>query len=74
MPLPSVVVIISFSEVDDFNFGVCNMQPAPWSIGQFDNWFCTRTVYIKFPNSVDPDEVAHNEPPELDLPCLPSVL
>ena len=25
-------------------------------------------------NSVDPDEVAHNEPPHLDLHCLPSSL
>ena len=28
---------------------------------------------VKFANSVDLDEVAHNEPPHLDLPCLPSV-
>ena len=28
----------------------------------------------KFANSVDPDEVAHNEPPHLDLHCLPSSL
>ena len=28
----------------------------------------------KFTNSVDPDEVAHNEPPHLDLHCLPSSL
>ena len=25
-------------------------------------------------NRVDPDEVAHNEPPHLDLHCLPSLL
>ena len=25
----------------------------------------------KFANSVDLDEVAHNEPPHLDLHCLP---
>ena len=24
-----------------------------------------------FANSVDPDEVAHHEPPHLDLHCLP---
>ena len=29
---------------------------------------------IEFANSVDPDEVAHNEPPHLDLHCLPSNL
>ena len=27
-----------------------------------------------FANSVDPDEVAHNEPPHLDLHCFPSSL
>ena len=27
---------------------------------------------VEFANSVDPDEVAHNEPPHLDLHCLPS--
>ena len=26
---------------------------------------------VKFTNSIDPDEVAHNEPPHLDLHCLP---
>ena len=29
---------------------------------------------VVFANSVDPDEVAHNEPPYLDLHCLPSSL
>ena len=28
----------------------------------------------KFANNVDPDKVAHNEPPHLDLHCLPSSL
>ena len=28
----------------------------------------------KFANNVDPDEVAHNEPPHQDLHCLPSSL
>ena len=27
---------------------------------------------VKFENSVDPDEAAHNELPHLDLHCLPS--
>ena len=26
---------------------------------------------IRFANSVDPDETAHNEPSHLDLHCLP---
>ena len=29
---------------------------------------------IEFANSLGPDEVAHNEPPHLDLHCLPSSL
>ena len=29
---------------------------------------------IEFANSIDPDEVAHHEPPHLDLLCLPSRL
>ena len=29
---------------------------------------------VEFVNRVDPDEVAHNEPPHLDLHCLPSSL
>ena len=28
----------------------------------------------EFSNSIDPDEVAHKEPPHLDLQCLPSSL
>ena len=33
-----------------------------------------RMKIAEFANSVDPDEVAHNEPPHLDLHCLPSSL
>ena len=29
---------------------------------------------VEFRNSVDPDEVPHNEPLHLDLHCLPSSL
>ena len=32
------------------------------------------TQIAEFANSVDLDEVAHNEPPHLDLHCLPSTL
>ena len=32
------------------------------------------TKTAEFANSVDLDEVAHNEPPHLDLHCLPSSL
>ena len=33
-----------------------------------------RSKVTEFANSIDPDEVAHNEPPHLDLDCLPSNL
>ena len=29
---------------------------------------------LEFANSIDPDEVAHDEPPHLDLHCLPCSL
>ena len=32
------------------------------------------TKIAEFANSIDLDEVAHNEPPHLDLRCLPSSL
>ena len=32
------------------------------------------TKIVEFANSVDLDEVAQNEPPHLDLQCLPSSL
>ena len=34
----------------------------------------TQTKIAEFANSVDLDEVAHHEPPHLDLHCLPSSL
>ena len=38
------------------------------------NFLHSETKIAKFANSVDLDEVAHNEPPHLDLHCLPSSL
>ena len=32
------------------------------------------TKIAEFANCIDLDEVAHNEPPNTDLPCLPSCL
>ena len=32
------------------------------------------TTIAEFANTVDPDEMAHNEPSHLDLQCLPSSL
>ena len=34
----------------------------------------TAMTILKFANSIDPDEVAHDELPHLDLYCLPSYL
>ena len=36
------------------------------------NSLSTRDENSEFANSIDLDEVAHNELPHLDLPCLPS--
>ena len=36
--------------------------------------FNTSSTLTKFSNSVDPDEAAHDEPPHLDLHCLPAGL
>ena len=36
--------------------------------------YVPETKIAEFANSVDLDEVAHNEPPHADLPCLPSCL
>ena len=36
----------------------------------FDNILRARNEKVEFANSVDPDEVAHNEPPHLNLHCL----
>ena len=38
------------------------------------NSLTTRDEIAEFANSVDLDEVTHNEPPHLDLHCLPSSL
>ena len=38
------------------------------------NLLSTRDENTEFANSIDLDEVAHNEPPHLDLHCLPSSL
>ena len=34
--------------------------------------FVSYKYIAEFANSVDLDEVAHNEPPQLDLRCVPS--
>ena len=49
-------------------FNACSIQ-----IGMF-NSLTTSDENTEFANSVDLDEMAHNEPPHLDLRCLPSSL
>ena len=41
---------------------------------QFCLWLVPETKIAEFANSVDLGEVAHNEPPHLDLHCLHSSL
>ena len=54
-------------------------EPMP-SLQIFDdatttvNSSSTKMKIDNFSNSVDHNEVAHNEPPHLDLQCLPSCL
>ena len=38
------------------------------------NFKAQRTLIVKFANSDDPDEVANQKQPKLDLHCLPSRL
>ena len=47
-----------------------------WEIDicKFKTLLQPETKIAEFANSVDLDEVAHNEPPHLDLHCLPSSL
>ena len=44
------------------------------SLLQEPTFTALKTKMVKFANSVDPDEVAHNEPPHLVIHCLPSSL
>ena len=65
----------------DYNFALVYVSPT------FDNWLIlshrwiftlTRktpnTTIADFANTLDPDEMAHNELSHLDLQCLPSIL
>ena len=49
-------------------------QTTKLSSAKFQNMLCPRISYREFKdlreNSAGPDEVAHNEPPHLDLHCL----
>ena len=63
----------------------CGDNPVRASQGShfwsFSQWASTlyslstsETKIAEFANSIDLDEVAHNEPPHLDLHCMPSRL
>ena len=41
-------------------------------IKHVSNFSIPETKIAEFVHGVNPDEVAHNEPPRLDLHCLPS--
>ena len=51
-----------------------------WLVAGMIAYLDTLTLYLpvtkiaEFANSVDLDEVAHNEPPHQDIHCLPSSL
>ena len=55
--------------------GSTNVKVFIWQMGT-----CKLTLKVpetkiaEFANRVDLDEVAYNEPPHIDLPCLPSSL
>ena len=61
---------------------LCDLQSLhTMSMYLFDSWLLgflslslPVTKIAEFANSVNLDEVAHNEPPHLDLHCLPSSL
>ena len=52
------------------------LSPSLWEMARYGLKYCLRgplnrnNKSIKQANSVDPDEVAHYEPPHLDLLCL----
>ena len=60
--------------------GKSNRVISPKNIPIYLNNTCLLTLYVpetqiaKFANSVDLNEVAHHEPPHLDLHCLSSSL
>ena len=47
---------------------------GPMILPNIINSLRLETKVAEIVNSVDLDEVAHNEPPQLDLHCLPSSL
>ena len=50
------------------------IKPRNFDTADINSFKHQRRKKAEFANSVDLDEVAHNEPPHLDLHCLPSSL
>ena len=57
-----LIRIYAFCKFSFFICGVLNLKKMP------------ETKIADFAKSIDPDEAVHNEPPHLDLHCLPSSL
>ena len=53
---------------------ILDLQDGGLSRRTGSNSLSTREENAEFANIVDLDEVAHNEPPHLDVHCLPSSL
>ena len=71
--------LASCREINRFSVSKIGPEPAKPTIslalfGGVSIYFNSEMKMTKFANSVDLDEVAHNEPPHLDLHCLASSL
>ena len=63
-----------FCSLPLFFFQLARLHAHLSSLQSFLTLQLPETHIAEFANSVDLDEVAHNEPPYLDLHCLPSSL
>ena len=70
--------VVRLTDRPDMTLGVyCGRKTTIQQYNNSDNGInslSTETKIAEFANSVDFDEVAHNEPPHQDLHCLPSSL
>ena len=66
-----IVSFIVFRGKNLYNFSFC--LPSQWGVNS-QLFLVPETKTAEFTNSVDLDEVAHDEPPHLDLHCFPSSL
>ena len=55
-------------------YNVLKYQYILFVVGSYiDQVYIANTQISEFAITVDPDEMAHNEPSHLDLQCLPSI-